>query len=883
VTSGDISVTNVTNLPVGSYNPTGTTVSAIGGGANESSIFTVYKFPTTGNVRILYGQSTYSSLSAAVAAIGSYVPNPPAVFSDGIIIGYIAAVKTATDLSNTAQAVFVTTNKFGGVGGGFASSALSNYMLTDFSNVAGTLGKANIDTTATGVQTVSNFFPKGDTRYVKGNGTVDFIPMYSGVRSQKNSIIRQLNNPNAFGSDSTIYIGGIPVYTQRNEVLHVVKNNTGLEAGNETGDIIITNDGRGGARVIAGANGNDTDTLAYVYMAAHGPGELYPNGMDSRFWTGGPKIQNSIEWIHQLNKSATLVRGIDSHKDFYFWNARANAEYIFQYATPTPTRMFLVSDTTNISYVPFKGLSTITAPSFVGTLTGTATLDLPLSAGSGKPLSGSLYLKNSGEAIRTSGSGTNDTYGYWPNASGGLVWGVENSTGGAVFAGTQPYAAVFGHTGAFPVQFATSGTPRLTISGSGAITAANDITVPDEAYGSGWDGSGEVPTKNALYDKIQTLSSGMAFKGGWDASTNTPTLADGVGTIGDLYTVTTGGTALGRTYVTGGQAIYDGSIWVAQGTTSAVSSVNAKVGAVVLDKTDIGLSNVDNTSDATKPVSAAQQSALDLKSNIASPTFTGTTSVSGNLNINGTTEAGIIMDNSGVDKWQIYSDASRLNAYNYTTASFAWRTTNSNNNTDFTGALTASNLSGTNTGDNATNTTSNTYADGKVADNLTASTTVAPSKTAVNTALALKADLASPALTGTPTAPTATAGDNSTKIATTAYADAAANNSASGFVNIYNTVTSVGLTSANWGNYGTLLVQADASAGAITVTLPAASTWVGRRLIVKKIDSSGNVLTIDANGTETIDGLSGDTAIAQWTGVSYVSNGTSIVKISVYP
>lgn len=34
-----------------------------------------------------------------------------------------------------------------------------------------------------------------------------------------------------------------------------------------------------------------------------------------------------------------------------------------------------------------------------------------------------------------------------------------------------------------------------------------DISVPDEAYGSGWNGSVEVPTKNAVYDKIETLSS----------------------------------------------------------------------------------------------------------------------------------------------------------------------------------------------------------------------------------------------------------------------------------------------------------------------------------------------------------------------------------------
>lgn len=52
-----------------------------------------------------------------------------------------------------------------------------------------------------------------------------------------------------------------------------------------------------------------------------------------------------------------------------------------------------------------------------------------------------------------------------------------------------------------------------------------------------------------------------------------------------------------------------------------------------------------------------------------------------------------------------------------------------------------SDQSGVNTGDNAINTTSNIYADAKVANNLTPSTTVAPSKTAVNGALALKEDL----------------------------------------------------------------------------------------------------------------------------------------------
>jgi hypothetical protein len=39
-----------------------------------------------------------------------------------------------------------------------------------------------------------------------------------------------------------------------------------------------------------------------------------------------------------------------------------------------------------------------------------------------------------------------------------------------------------------------------------SILADGNLTVPDEAYGVGWNGSLEVPTKNAIYDKIETIS-----------------------------------------------------------------------------------------------------------------------------------------------------------------------------------------------------------------------------------------------------------------------------------------------------------------------------------------------------------------------------------------
>lgn len=49
-----------------------------------------------------------------------------------------------------------------------------------------------------------------------------------------------------------------------------------------------------------------------------------------------------------------------------------------------------------------------------------------------------------------------------------------------------------------------------------------------------------------------------------------------------------------------------------------VQTVNGYTGSVSIMKSDIGLANVDNTSDTNKPVSAAQQTALNLKADITS-------------------------------------------------------------------------------------------------------------------------------------------------------------------------------------------------------------------------------------------------------------------------
>ena len=80
----------------------------------------------------------------------------------------------------------------------------------------------------------------------------------------------------------------------------------------------------------------------------------------------------------------------------------------------------------------------------------------------------------------------------------------------------------------------------------------------------------------------------------------------------------------GNGYIVGDWAVWNGSAFDKVDNTDAVATVAGRTGNVVLTNSDVGLANVDNTADSAKPVSTAQQTALNLKANLASPTFTGT-------------------------------------------------------------------------------------------------------------------------------------------------------------------------------------------------------------------------------------------------------------------
>jgi hypothetical protein len=79
-----------------------------------------------------------------------------------------------------------------------------------------------------------------------------------------------------------------------------------------------------------------------------------------------------------------------------------------------------------------------------------------------------------------------------------------------------------------------------------------------------------------------------------------------------------------------------------------------------ITKSMVGLANVDNTNDANKPISTAMQTALDLKAPLDSPTFTGTITA-GAITIpstDGTSGQVLATDGSGTLSWTTPSSGS---------------------------------------------------------------------------------------------------------------------------------------------------------------------------------------------------------------------------------
>lgn len=199
-------------------------------------------------------------------------------------------------------------------------------------------------------------------------------------------------------------------------------------------------------------------------------------------------------------------------------------------ATGTANRLQGFDGSGNPSLITVSGIAALSAGNLAVTeVDGSITNELQTVANTSDATSHTVTLSNSGGSVQlvegsnitltttgTSGAGVvtiaSTGVGESTTASNGLTLsGVDVKLGGTLSANTAingNFDLKIGNSTALDtVQVVAT---KIVLNG--AVTSVSDITVPTEAYdATGWNGNLTVPTKDAVRDKIEALSSGTAW------------------------------------------------------------------------------------------------------------------------------------------------------------------------------------------------------------------------------------------------------------------------------------------------------------------------------------------------------------------------------------
>ena len=116
--------TNTTDIDPTKYDVGGVVTPITGTKATNQRIYLVQN----GGIRVMYGQTTYNNFSDAVQGLQTETFTPFSNFvNNGVLIGILTVLSTATDLTDTSKAKFFFASKFGetvGAAGGISTTTL---------------------------------------------------------------------------------------------------------------------------------------------------------------------------------------------------------------------------------------------------------------------------------------------------------------------------------------------------------------------------------------------------------------------------------------------------------------------------------------------------------------------------------------------------------------------------------------------------------------------------------------------------------------------------------------------------------------------------------------------------------------------------------------
>jgi hypothetical protein len=288
-----------------------------------------------------------------------------------------------------------------------------------------------------------------------------------------------------------------------------------------------------------------------------------------------------------------------NNRDFVLVNGLQLGGYITVVGGSTPTNgQLLIGDSTNGrfsvgSLTTSNGLTITNNAGSIALSTNATNANTPTTIvsrdASGNFSAGTITAALSGNASTATVLQTARTInGVSFNGSSNISFTTDSVAQGttnlyytnALASAAAPVQTVFGRTG--NVVLAASdvdGALGYTPVNPNIIAVANGIA----SLGS----SGTIP----MAQMPPAVVGGLNYQGTWNASTNSPALASGVGTKGWMYKVSTAGTTTvdGNSQWNVGDIIaFDGTTWdKIDGVSSEVTSVFGRVGAVVLQSSDI--------------------------------------------------------------------------------------------------------------------------------------------------------------------------------------------------------------------------------------------------------------------------------------------------------